>query len=159
MTSSNQFRIPSTFTILANPMSMELYVLLHTDKLPSVAEWQDAIRSHEFDLVLDHTLDLRTHEGFTPAAYRGIQAGFELTVELATTITDMYTIPNAESYDTAVTFRWGSDLNECASAYIAAGVLALSTAGLLYDPQEDTSLVGEGAIDIARQVATDIEAT
>ena len=55
-------------------MSMELHVFLRDSSVPTVGEWQQAIREAGFDLLLDNGLRLREDTGFSPAVYRGRKA-------------------------------------------------------------------------------------
>jgi hypothetical protein len=140
-------------------MSMELYVLLSSSKLPTVQEWQTAIHVHGFDLVLDPTLNLHTDAGFTPAIYKGQETGFEFDLSPASEIADSYSIVGdlLEARDRSANFRWGSELSECAAATIAAAVLATLSEGIIYDPQEDVAYRDAAAITIAQQTVQNID--
>jgi len=48
-------------------MSMELHVFLRNSSVPTVGEWQQAVREAGFDLLLDNGLRLREDTGFSPA--------------------------------------------------------------------------------------------
>src|SRR5690349_8616815 len=95
-------------------MSMELHVLLSTPEVPTVAEWQAAIQARGFDLMLDPNLNLQADAGFTPAAYKGQETGFEFDLSPASDIADRYrTVADLlEGRDRSANFRWGSDLSE-----------------------------------------------
>jgi hypothetical protein len=140
-------------------MSMELHVLLQDTRVPTVTEWQQAIREAGFDLLLDSSLRLREDTGFSPAVYRGNETGFEFDLWPASDITDTY--PDVASRiggrDMAANFRWGGDLLECAAAVIAAAALARLTDGVLFDPQEGDLASGDEAIEMARQETQEID--
>ncbi len=140
-------------------MSTELHVLLPAEELPTVHEWQTAIQAHGFDLVLDSTLNLHTDAGFTPAVYKGQETGFEFDLSPASDIADLYREVGdlLEGRDFSANFRWGSDLSECAAATIAAAVLAATTAGILYNPQEGVADRDAAAITTAQQTIHDID--
>ena len=53
---------------------MELHVFLRDSSVPTVGEWQRAIREAGFDLLLDTSLRLREDTGFSPTVYRGREA-------------------------------------------------------------------------------------
>ena len=138
---------------------MELHVFLRDSSVPTVGEWQRAIREAGFDLLLDTSLRLREDTGFSPTVYRGREAGFEFDLWPASEIAATY--PDAASRigerDMAANFRWGSDLTECAAAVIAAAVLARLTDGVFFDPQEGELASGDEAIEMARQEAQEID--
>src|SRR5436190_19044119 len=107
-------------------MSMELYAFLHDRKIPTTAQWQEAIREAGFDLTLLSSFRPREDTGFSPAVYRGSETGFEFDLWPAADVTDSY--PEAArriaDRDMVANFRWGGDLTECAAAVIASAVLA-----------------------------------
>src|SRR5947209_2062371 len=99
-------------------MSIEVHVLLPDRRVPTVAEWQQAIREAGFDLRLDSSLRLREDTGFRPAIYRDRETGFEFDLWPASDTIDAH--PDIASSigdrDMSANFRWGGDPAECAAA-------------------------------------------
>ncbi len=138
-------------------MSLELSVLLPSDRLPSVHEWQAAIDSLPFPLQLDPELDIRENVGFVPCKLAGEESGFELYLDQASDLVGSY--PHIEAAvagrDVAVSFRWGGDMSECACVVAAAAALVKGFGGLAYDPQDDEFYDGDRLLSEARTIVGD----
>jgi hypothetical protein len=61
-------------------MSVDLYVFLSAEKLPTAAEWQTAIDRLGADVHLDQSIDAAHHSGFWPARCGSTSLGFEFYV-------------------------------------------------------------------------------
>jgi hypothetical protein len=135
-------------------MSMEVYVFLKKSDLPVVSIWQRSIGDSgllvDLDLIFDPTKD----SGFVPCKLRGSGTGFEYFLspidDIASSYPDLKEV--VQPYDSAATFSWGSRLDECAVALVAAATLAASSSGVMYDPQEGLEYQGADALRHAQEV-------
>jgi hypothetical protein len=134
-------------------MATELHIFTEDSRIPSHEVWQRAIEQLGFPTVLDPSFDLRRDTGFTPTTYRGKAAGFEFCLEPAATVLSAY--PHVASKvgdrDKCVTFRWGSDLTECAAALSAAAALVKLSDGVYFYPDDDILYGANEAIEATRR--------
>ena len=140
-------------------MSMEMHVFLQQSKVPSVDQWQKALKDSGFGLTLDRRLSIQTNTGYSPAVYKGIKTGFEFHLSPASEITETYenVADNIGSRELSANFVWGGDLRECVAAVIASAILAAVADGVLYDPQEGLFFKGDEAIAMARQIIEEVD--
>lgn len=148
-------------------MSVVLSLHLQDDRLPTLEQWQQALRRASVDIVLDDVGDLRGHAGFLPAAYRGQLSGFEWYYDaedsgdapaptLLSPVAGLWpqrrSVPAKPepSSKCVASFRIGADFKELACAMSAAAVLAELTGGALVD-EDDTPF----GLDQARDVEAD----
>lgn len=134
-------------------MSIELHIFLDDSRVPSREAWQREIEQLGFPTVLDLSLDLRQDAGFTPTTYDGKTTGFELHLEPATSVLAAcpHITPTVGDRDKCVTFRWGSDLTECAAALSAAAALAKLADGVYFYPDDDLLYNADQAIEATRK--------
>ena len=141
-------------------MSMDVYVFLKKSDLPPVNIWQNSLAEFDFPVDLYSTFDPNKDSGFVPCKLRGAVTGFEYFLspigEIASTYPDLKEM--AQLYDTAAVFSWGSRLDECAVALIAAATLATSCSGIMYDPQGGLQYVGASALRYAREIYKQVSA-
>jgi len=133
-------------------MSLELHVLLPADKVPETHRWQDLINQAALQLVIDTTPDLRNHSGFWPCELKGQQSGFETYLDDSAELVENYPSLKKEAAgrDKAVSFRWGSDMSECACLMVAAAALVKGCGGVAYYPDDDLLYDAEGLLRDAR---------
>jgi hypothetical protein len=62
-------------------MSVVMEVFIEDRKMVEPSEWARALVDHGFAVELDEDFDVRTHTGFLPCEYRGVEAGFEYACE------------------------------------------------------------------------------
>ena len=129
-------------------MSVDLFVFIHDENLPSRDEWQRAIESADIDLVLDE-FEAREHTGFLPAQLRGESTGFEY---YCGSVQEMFgeQPPEIGDRDCVVSFVLHGDTTELNAAMLAAAVLTKHAGGVFYDPQGDEFAEGDGVFDIIR---------
>ncbi len=160
---------------LAKMIAMEgIYVFLRDAALPTVQDWNRAIKENGFNLVLD-SFDLRNDDGYLPAWLRGEESGFEWYLE---PVANMDEDPEMDppflfkafigDCDLAASLKFISQANEDVTSSIAAAVLAKMTDGVFWDPgdpelcgnQEPTStfLRGDEAIALARKRFANLDA-
>lgn len=114
-------------------MSLSLFVFIPAGPLPSCGAWQAAIDRLGFPVVIDRELDLPLSSGFRPCVLDGQASGFELYCDSGAGLVAEY--PRLRSLvdraaSTALIFRWGGDLRECACVLAAAAALVDSCHGL-----------------------------
>ena len=134
-------------------MAVEIHIFMRDSQVPARENWQHAIEQLCFPTILDKSLDLRNDTGFTPTTYKGRSTGFELRLEPAADILSNY--PHAMSKvggrDKCVTFRWGSDLTECAAALSAAAALTRVADGVYFYPDDDVLYGADEAVEATRR--------
>src|SRR5260221_13372798 len=73
-------------------MSAAIQVFLRDASVPTVDDWNAAIKAAGFDLVLD-PFNLRTDAGYRPAMLKGEESGFEWYLSPTTEITESTEFP------------------------------------------------------------------
>lgn len=134
-------------------MAIELHIFTDDSRMPSRDVWQREIEQLGFPTVLDSSFDLRGGTGFTPTTYQGKATGFELYLEPAVNVLSGYphVAPKVGDRDKCVTFRWGSDLAECAAALSTAAALAKLTDGIYFYPDDNVLYNADEAIEATRK--------
>ena len=134
-------------------MAIELHIFTDNSRIPSRDAWQRVIEQLGFPTILDSSLDLRGGMGFTPTTYQGKAAGFEFCLEPAANVLSAYphVAPKVGGRDKCATFRWGSDLTECAAALSAAAALAKFTDGIYFYPDDNVLYNADEAIEATRR--------
>lgn len=113
-------------------MSIETRVIFERARLPTAAEWADAIVQAGYPLELDREFDPATFSGFLPCVYQGDESGFEYFFGEAADALPGDPSALAER-NAAAFFITHSDVTDLATATIAASVLAALTDGVLFD--------------------------
>jgi hypothetical protein len=133
-------------------MSIELHIFMHDSRVPTRADWQQAIEQIGFPAVLDASLDLRQDTGFSPTRYSGKSTGFEFYLDPAREILSAYPhiAEQVGPRDTCATFRWGGDMDEMCAALSSAAALAKLTDGIYYYPDDDILYGADEAVEATR---------
>ena len=134
-------------------MSVDTFIFLNDDRLPSRDQWQAALDAENIKITLDEVDDLRDFSGYWPAKFDGHDSGFEWFYGPATETFGELPSGVGER-DHAVNFVTHSDMRELACAMLVAGVLARLTDGKLLDEESDELVNGERALEIAREIAS-----
>jgi hypothetical protein len=129
-------------------MSVDLFVQLPAERMPTPQQWQDAITSHGFTLKLDTDFQVESFSGYLPCDLEGKPAGFEYFYELATT----NGLPHIK-----IQLATHSDITEFFGSAIAAAVLTEISGGTLEDPQEGSFFKGAEAIAWVREIERDVK--
>lgn len=133
-------------------MSVDSFVFIRDERLPTVAEWQKALDRAAVEIQLEDVGGLRTHEGYLPAVHRGNSSGFEWCYG---TIADNFGAePPAGLGDRqhVIDFITHSDMRELVCAMVAGAVLAQLTDGLVFDEESGNLIKGDAAMEIAKRV-------
>ncbi|MDB6027795.1 MAG: hypothetical protein JWM68_4018 [Verrucomicrobiales bacterium] len=141
-------------------MSSAVQVFLHDARVPTVDEWNAAIKAEGFDLVLDSS-DLRDDDGYLPALLKGQESGFEWYLSDVTTAEEDPQFPFKAfigDCDRKAQLCFTSHADEDVTASIAGAVLAKLTGGYYWDPETDRKFLrGEEAIAAARTAVKEWE--
>jgi hypothetical protein len=129
-------------------MSVDLFVQLPTERMPTPQQWQDAITFHGFPLKLDTDFEVESFSGYLPCDFEGKPAGFEYFYEHTTT-NGLQLIQ--------IQFSTHSDITEFFGSAIAAAVLTEMSGGTLEDPQQGSFFKGAEAIAWVREVESDVK--
>jgi hypothetical protein len=139
-------------------VSLEIYVFMNKSAIPSADSWGAAVRSAGFNIELDSSFDPLTDNGFVPCRFGSFDTGFEYSLSAKDDVASVY--PDVklvtEQYDSAVSFTWGGDTNECAAAVATAAVLTMLGSGLMYDPHDAVRFGGPEAVEYARRTVAAI---
>jgi hypothetical protein len=129
-------------------MAIELHVFIESDKVPTHANWQQAITDMGFPAGIQGPFNPRKDAGFRPATYEGQSTGFEFYLESAEQIAAAYprvcrTLGNRNA---CATFRWGGDVNEMSAALAAAAALTELADGIYYYPDDEILYTADEAV-------------
>lgn len=133
-------------------MAMELFVLSNM-QLESIGAWQGAIDAENFPLRLNDDRPLDVLKGFLPVLLRGIRTGFECSHWPAEVF--MRGRPNVNfdhEWRRVLTFRWGGDLNQLQSAWMAAAAYAKATGGIVFDDEEAKVHTAAEALEMVKDI-------
>ena len=133
-------------------MSVDTFVILSDERLPSVAEWQRALDQAGVDIRLDDVDDLRQHSGYLPARFNGADSGFEWSYGIVDEVFGERP-DGAGGRGHAIDLVTHDDEQEAMCALYAAGVLARLTDGLFYDEDAGDFVPGDRAMEIAAEWA------
>jgi hypothetical protein len=131
---------------------MELFVL--SDKqLNSTLEWQAAIASEGYPVLLDDDGPLADLRGFLPAQLRGAETGFECSHWPADEfMREMSDVNFGHDWKYLLTFRWGGDFDQLQVAWMAAAAYAKATGGVVFDDQEAKVRTAAEAREVVQEI-------
>jgi len=131
---------------------MELFVLSNM-QLESVGAWQGAIDAEKFPLRLNDDRPLDALKGFLPVLLRGIRTGFECGHWPAEVFMRGRPAVNVgQEWRHVLTFRWGGDLNQLQSAWMAAAAYAKATGGIVFDDEEAKVHTAAEALEMVKDI-------
>ena len=131
-------------------MSVDSFVFLQENRLPTIAEWQRALDEEQCGIALEPIKDLRTHSGYLPANYCGHQSGFEWFFgPIAETFGEKPEAVGSRSH--AIDFVTHSDMRKLICGMIAGAVLAKLADGLVFDEESGEYIDGSKALEIAKR--------
>ena len=137
-------------------MSTDIQVFLQDSRVPTADDWNAAIKTEGFDLVLD-PFDLRADDGYRPAFLKGEESGFEWYLSKVATMEEMPGFPFKAfigDCDLKAQLCFTSYANEEVASAIAGAVLAKLSGGYYWDPETDNRfLQGDDAIAAAWKIA------
>jgi hypothetical protein len=100
---------------------------------------QSAVDSLGFDCKIDNSYTPFVSVGFLPCTLNGQQSGFEIFFEDSAQVLKDFPHLAAQVGDrsTAVTFRWGGDMAECACVLVVSAALAKSFDAIVHYQDDD----------------------
>lgn len=136
-------------------MAMELFVL--SDKqLDSVADWQIAIDREGYPLRLEGSRPIEALKGFLPARLRDVRTGFECNPWPSHEFMgQMPGVNFAHEWAYVLAFRWGGNLNQVPTVWMAAVAYASATEGVVLDEEGKIRTAAEGRViieDVEREM-------
>lgn len=134
-------------------MSLEVYVFLDRELLPTARQWASAIRNEGFDVDLDSDFDTNSHTGFLQCP--DSKSGFEYIFEPLTksTIDELNLTPEErsrlDSKNSIVSFGYKTE--EDLSVVLAASfALKKISNGILFDAETGAIVETQNALDWAK---------
>lgn len=143
-------------------MPNEQYVFIQKDKVPSRAQWQEAVDAAGFDLEIDPELQVFEHTGFMPCKLLGEDSGVEIYYSPANEIFDDPAVTEklAGDRDYCISFRWGGSFCETACAMILSYALASSIGAIVSyegdEPQQDLTALRMEIDEILKEAAKEM---
>src|SRR6185503_1171268 len=130
-------------------MSTAIQVFLPDTRLPTVEEWNAAIKAEGFDLALN-PFNPRKDNGYRPALIHGEDSGFEWYLSTVMELKRSPDFPFAAEIgncDVQASLVFGSRADEAAAASVAGAVLAKLAGGCYHDAEGSGGLLrGDEAI-------------
>lgn len=132
-------------------MSVQLFVYLREEQLPTRDQWQLAIDSHGIDLTLDQ-FSTREHVGFLPAKLKGSNCGFEYAFQPVDQSATQEMPEQIGDRNKVVSFvTHGGREPDGEAAMLAAAVLTELTNGVYEDPQGGGFAEGTAVFEMIRE--------
>ena len=123
-------------------MSMELFVIVALEQVTNTDSFNSKAKEHSVPIVFEKNIKLTEHSGFLPSITKGQKSGVEVYSIKYSDIEAMLP-PNDElkiTNPTVITFRWGGDFFEGATAMYAAAVFTANNGGLAFEPTSNMYL-------------------
>jgi hypothetical protein len=137
-------------------VSVDQFVFLRQEDLPSTSKWQVALDQLGIDLQLDPTVEPSLHAGFWPARLGGEHAGFEY---YSGSIPDAFGAAPPDGLngrDYVVNLVTHSDLHELRCAMYAASALASLCDGVCLDEETGELTSASAVLQEARSIPEDL---
>jgi hypothetical protein len=133
-------------------MSLLQTAYLERRSVPDREALQAAIDALAFDCKVDIFYVPFKASGFLPCILSGNNSGFEIYFESATKLLAQFPrlVSTVGNRDVAVTFRWGSDMAECACMLIVSAALAKSFAAVVHYQDDDLIFSADQLVQEAR---------
>jgi hypothetical protein len=133
-------------------------VFFHRAAIPSVHQWNDALRAEGFDLVID-PFDLLQEDGYRPAMLCGHEVAFDWLFYKSFDLDEEdapFISPHIGDRDVRTDLD-GKEEGEELAGRIAGAVLAKITNGLYWDREQSTIVVlpGNAAVEVAKKALAD----
>ena len=135
-------------------MSLEMLVFLEKQRVPDRGSWQAAVDSLSLPFQLSANLDPIHDSGFSPSQIRGLKSGFEIYSASANNhLQDRDELAKVVgNRDWCISFRWGGDMNECASVLAASAGLVKHCDAVAYYPDDNLTYDLKGLLDEVRAI-------
>lgn len=132
-------------------MSMTLLAVVGLNCGLTTVDMNNYAKDLELPVTFTHEADLRTHSGYLPVRVAGIETGVETYFDENPDY--LNSLPPNEAIDSSrsaiVTFRWGGNLKEGATALYMAYMLGMKCHAELFDTEGGDYV----PVDMAKQSA------
>ncbi|NQV26999.1 MAG: hypothetical protein HQ518_21830 [Rhodopirellula sp.] len=135
-------------------MSVDTFIFLNNDRLPSRDAWQHALDNAETGMTLDVVDNLREFSGYLPVKFNGADSGFEWYYGPVEEVFGRRPRELADR-DFAIDFVTHSDMQELTCALYAAGVLGKLADGLFHDEERDAFVPCDRVLEIVRNIGVE----
>jgi hypothetical protein len=134
-------------------MSLHQTAFLEKSRVPDRARLEEVVRGIGFDLSIDECYQPFESSGFLPCTLKGKASGFEIYFDSTEDVVQSFPHLKEEvgNRDCSITFRWGSDMSECACVLIVSAALAKSFGAVVHYQDDDLLYSAEQLIDDATQ--------
>lgn len=136
-------------------MSVDTFVFIRNDKLPTTTDWNAALKSAGIPLVLDDIDDLPSFSGYLPAKFATHDAGFEWMFGRAQEIAESVAASVGDRTHVGV-FTTHGEMIELVSSLYAAAALTKITDGLAYDGESGEFFSPDDLMSIAKDALEQI---
>jgi hypothetical protein len=133
-------------------VSVDVFVFLKRESLPSTAAWQRALDRLGIDVKLDATIEAVNHSGYWPARVGGQRSGFEILVGPIADVFGRAAPLGVDERDTVADFVTHSDMRELQCSMFAAAGLGIETDGLIFDDDADGLMQPAELLEQARAI-------
>jgi hypothetical protein len=133
-------------------MSLQQTAYLNKSAVPTLIQLQAAIDALGFDCKVDAYYEPFKSSGFLPCVLDGDKSGFEIYFERAKDVAAQFPhlVAIIGSRDSAITFRWGSLMAECACVLIVSAALAKSFGAIVHYQDDDLLYSADQLVQEAR---------
>jgi hypothetical protein len=138
--------------VLSAAVSVDVFVFLKRESLPSTAAWQGAVDRLGIDVQLDASIEVASHSGYWPARLGGQPSGFEILVGPIPDVFGRAAPPGLDERNIAVDFVTGSDMRELQCSMFAAAALGIETDGLIFDDDSEGLMQPSELLEQARAI-------
>jgi hypothetical protein len=132
-------------------MPITFHVFARAERIPSAAQWSQAMHQLGFATQLPGDFDPRSHSGYLPCP--DDRTGFELYIEPfshSSIEVSVAALPVVEDRDTMLTFRLSGRDSDLAAAKAAAAALAVAADGVVFDEETGHFIAAQDATAWAR---------
>jgi hypothetical protein len=139
-------------------MSVTQSAFVEKARVPERAKLEASIRALGFDLTIDEFYRPFDCSGYLPCALNGKKSGFE--IYFGSTVDVLAAIPRLKeeigARDCEITFRWGSDMAECACVLIVSAALAKDFGAVVYYDPDDLLYSASQLVEEAKSALKDV---
>jgi hypothetical protein len=136
-------------------VSVDVFVFLKRENLPSTATWQRALDRLGIDVQLDASIEAVNHAGYWPAQVGGQPSGFEILVGPIADVFGRAAPPGIDERDVAANFVTHGDMRELQGSMFVAAVLGIEAGGLIFDDNTEGVMQPSELLEQARAIELD----
>lgn len=133
-------------------MSVDVFVFLKRENLPSTAAWQQALDRLGIDIQLYAGIEAASHSGYWPARLGGQPSGFEIFVGPIADVFGGAAPAGVDERDTVADFVTHSDMRELQCSMFVAAALGIEADGLISDDDTEGLMPPAELLEQARAI-------